>query len=117
MLRTPAVLIVAVPHVYATALASNLQQDESYEIVLPNVSYGDELPQAPFDVAITNLPIPRGCARVHIRLPETATDPLLVTAGETTVAMETDGPSYVSDLVALVKRYAFEIEPGTAPVL
>ncbi len=117
MSRIPAVLIVAVPHSYATALAMNLDRDAAYAIYHPNVAGGDELPEMPFDVAITNLPIPTGCARVHIRLPDTTNDPLLITAEETSLAVQPQAVSYVVELVALVKKYAFGEEAPPASVI
>ncbi len=112
----PAVLILAVPHVYATALALNLGEDASYDICHPNVRNGEELPETPVDVAITNLPISTACARVHIRLPDAAGEPLVLTVNGTRIAVQTEGESCVADLVALVRKYAWGEETKIAPV-
>ncbi len=112
----PVVLIAAAPHVYATALACTLRQRGDYDVHVPKVSEGHDLPGIAFDVVLTNLPVPRRCGRVILELPEAGDDAaVVVKTGDVVIRSRISWDTFVTDVLALVEEFGGAQASGRPP--
>ena len=102
----PTVLVMAVPYVLATALASNLRGP--YNVVAPNLDAGEPAPSLRWDaiVTITGVPVPTDIMGVVIELPNTTFhEPVMVTVDERTTPVHVSAEYPMLDVVALLEHH------------
>ncbi|MDQ4133541.1 MAG: hypothetical protein M3179_10120, partial [Actinomycetota bacterium] len=83
-MRRPAVLVVAVPRVCASALAFSLAQGGRYDVYAPDVAAGEAVPVRRFDAVLTTVPVPEAIADVVIELPQSFDGAVMLTANDRT---------------------------------
>ena len=106
----PAVLVVAVPRVCASALAFFLGQEDAYDLYAPDVAAGEALPGRRFDAVLRTVPAPEAAGDVVIALPESFDCPVTVSVHDVTfpVTVSTDNP--IEDVARLLHRYVLQGE-------
>ncbi len=101
----PAVLVVAVPQVCASALAFSLEQEDAYELYAPDVAAGEALPVRQFDAVVTTVPAPEALGDVVIELPECFDRPVTVTVHDVTFPVRVSEDHPIEDVTKLLHRY------------
>ncbi len=110
----PAVLVVAVPRVCASALAFSLEQEDVYDVCAPDVTAGEPLPVRRFDAVVTTVPAPEALGDVVIELPESFDRPVTVSVHDVTFPVTVSENHPIEDVTHLLHRYLMEGEqpPG-----
>src|SRR6266498_1476210 len=81
----PRVLVVALPYVYATAIAARLRHEQAYDVFAPNIGAGETAPPLAYDAVLTTGAITDVASEVVITLPVISfDDPVIVTVGGVT---------------------------------
>ena len=109
-MRRPAVLVVAVPRVCASALAFSLEQEDAYDLYAPDVAAGEALPVRRFDAVVTTVPTPEAVGDVIIQLPESFDLPVTVSVHNHTFPVTVSENHPIEDVSELLHRYLFEGE-------
>lgn len=102
----PTILVMAVPYVLATALATNLQT--LYNVVAPNLDAGETAPSMRWDavLAVAAVAIRKDISRVVIELPGSSFDePVMVTANDCTTPVQLTRAHVMDDVVALLAAH------------
>ncbi len=105
-----AVLVVAVPHVCASALAYYLRQGDMYDVHAPDVASGEALPGHRFDAVVTTVPVPEAVSDVVIELPQSFNGPVRVTVDGLTFPVSVSESHPIEDVARLLRRYVVEGE-------
>lgn len=111
----PAVLVVAVPRVCASALAFSLEQEDVYDIYAPDVAEGEALPVHRFDAVVTTVPAPEAVGDVVIELPESFDRPLTLSVHDVTFPVIVSEHHPIEDVTELLHRYVLEGEQPPVP--
>lgn len=106
----PAVLVVAVPRVCASALAFSLAQEDAYDLCAPDVAAGEALPGRRFDAVLTTVPAPDAVADVVIELPESFDRPVSVSLHDVTFPVTVSETHPIEDVAELLHRYLLDGE-------
>jgi hypothetical protein len=103
------VLILAAPHVYATALAVCLALDDTCEVVVPDIAAGEVPTCGHYDVMVTTGDagdFDGVAAEIVVTLPALSWDePVRVSVGGVTESVLIDRDRSMVHLVGLVRRY------------
>ena len=108
--RRPAVLVVAVPRVCASALAFSLEQEDAYDLYAPDLTAGEALPCRRFDAVLTTVPAPEAVGDVIIELPESFDRPVTVSVRDRTFPVTVSENHPIEDVAELLHRYVLEGE-------
>ena len=106
--RRPAVLVVAVPRVCASALVFSLEQQDAYDLFAPDLTAGEALPGRRFDAVLTTVPAPEAVADVIIELPESFDRPVTVSVHNRTFPVTVSENHPIEDVAELLHRYLLE---------
>ena len=113
----PSVIVLAVPHVFATLIADSLRARDAYEVTVPDLRL-DEWPHGQrYDAAITSLPVSGEIADVVIELPESLDQPLRIRTPEVTVEVPVHVDRTVEDALDALDRYLLreDSDEGVSP--
>ena len=110
----PALLVVAIPHVCASALASYLCERGVYDVYAPDVAAGEGVPGRRFDAVVTTVPVPEAVGDVVIELPQTFDRPVTVSVDDITFPVTVSTSHPIEDVAGLLHRYVIE---GERPAL
>lgn len=100
----PVVLVVASPYVGATVLARLLEERDRYDVVVPDVGAGEEVPSVHFDAVLTTLPLPDYSAPVVIELPWNWETPVQLTVNDVKQELQMSGADAITEVLALLDR-------------
>lgn len=106
----PAVLVVAVPQVCASALAFYLREAGVYEVYTPDVAAGEAVPGRRFDAVLTTVPVPEAVGDVVVELPSSFDRPVMVTVNDVTFPVAVGDSRPIEDIGALLHRYVLQGE-------
>lgn len=105
----PTVVVLAVPHLFASLIADALRERGTYEVVVPDLLV-DDLPLGRrYDAAITSMPVSREIADVVIELPDTFERPLKITIGDVTVLETVHIERPIEGALAVLDRVLLEV--------
>jgi len=108
--RRPAVLVVAIPHVCASALAFYLRQAETFDVFAPDVAGGEGIPMRRFDAVLTTVPVPEAEGDMVIELPQSFDRPVTVSVRDLRFAVNVSETHPIEDVAGLLRRYFFQDE-------
>lgn len=106
----PAVLVVAVPRVCASALAFSLGQANEYDLYSPDVAAGEALPARRFDAVLSTVPVPGVVGDVMIELPQSFDRPVTVSVHDVTFPVKVSEHHPIQDVAGLLHRYLLDGE-------
>jgi len=106
----PSVVVLAVPHVFATLIADALRERGTYEVTAPDLRLGEWPHDQRHDAAITSMPVSGEIADVVMELPDTFDRPLKITVGDVCVevAVHVDRP--IEDALDALDRFVLGAE-------
>jgi hypothetical protein len=98
-------LVLATPHLLATAIAACLEHTGDFTVVVPRLDDDDWRPVESYPVVITSMPVPKDCGDLIIELPASFTAPVLVTIGDITAPITVPLEDPFAPLIDLARRY------------
>ena len=108
-MAAPTVVVLAVPHLFASLIADALRERGTYEVVVPDLLV-DDLPLGRrYDAAITSMPVSREIADIVIELPDTFERPLKITIGDVTVLETVHIERPIEGALAVLDRALLEV--------
>ena len=109
----PTVIVLAMPHVFASLIADALRDRGTYDVVVPDLRIEEWHQGTRFDAAITTMPVSSEIADVVIELPDTFERPLRIRTGDVTVEVPVHIDRAVEDAIDALDRIVFggEDEP------
>ncbi len=111
----PVVLVVASPYVDATVLGRLLEERGRYEVVVPDLGAGEEVPPVHFDAVLTTLPVPDAAAPVVIELPWSWETPVRVRVHDVKRELQMTGSDPIADVLELLERSLSASDPLEYP--
>jgi hypothetical protein len=102
----PTILVLVVPYVLATALASNIRP--LYDVVAPNLDAGETAPRLRWDAVLTlgAAPSQEDLSALVIGLPDTSfKEPVTVTVNHRRTYVRVSEEHPIEDVVALLRRH------------
>ena len=100
----PVVLVVASPYAGATALSRLLSQQDRYDVVVPDIGAGEEVPSIHFDAVLATLRVPAYTAPVVIELPWSWDAPVQLTVNGVKQDVQVSGDDAMTEVLALLDR-------------
>lgn len=100
----PSVVVLAVPHVFASIIADALRARGTYEVVAPDLRVED-LPKGRFDAAICSMPVSTEIADVVIQLPDSFEQPIKITTQDVTVMVAVHIERPIEDALETLDRF------------
>ena len=100
----PAVVVLAVPYLYATVVAAELTALDVGPLIVPNLDDGDWQPSERHRAVVASVPVPTSWADIVVQLPMSFLDPVAVTVGDLTVSLRVSSEGPLRDVVALLAR-------------
>lgn len=99
---------MAVPYVYATALADRLRHD-GYDVVVPDLTAGETAPPSPWDAVLSTATVGDAAGGIAcdvvVTLPARSyDDPVIVSVGGVTEAVVVDPDDPIGDVMTLLAR-------------
>lgn len=110
-------LVVGSPYVGATVLGRLLGELDLYDVVVPDIGAGEEVPSIHFDAVLTTLPVPDHSARVVIELPWDWETPVQLTVDQVKRELQISGPDPIAEVLALLHRCVSKIGPSDSRVM
>ena len=106
----PAVLVVAIPRVYGSALAFSLEREDVYDLYPPDLAGGEALPARRFDAVLTAVPAPEAVGGRRHRAAQSFDRPVTVSVHDATFPVTVGQSRPIEDVAGLLHRYLLEGE-------
>lgn len=101
----PAVLVLAVPYLYATVIAEQVEAVGLGPVVVPNLDDDEWLPAGRYRAVIASVPTPKVWGDITVELPLSFLDPVLVTVDDITVPVLVSHDHPLHDVAKLLTAH------------
>lgn len=98
-------IVLAVPHVFATLIAEALRARATYDVSVPDLRVGEWPHGGRYDAAITSMPVSTEVADVVMELPDAFDRPVRITAGGVTVELAVHVERPIEDALDALDRF------------
>lgn len=101
----PAVLVLAIPYLYATVIAEQVEAVGLGPVVVPNLDEDEWLPAGRYRAVIASVPTPKVWADITVELPLSFLDPVLITVDDVTVPVLVSHDHPLRDVAKLLAAH------------